>query len=200
MSIPDLIIAEAGAQGVPAELALEVAHAESGFNQDARGSSGEVGVFQLMEDTAADLGVDRYDLQQNIHGGVKYLAQQLARFGDPVQAVAAYNAGPGAVGSAIAKYGTDGFVSAEPGAPFIPAWLASLTATTRNYVAGIFGNLNTEYTATPSNPGVSPASSPFPPFLPGEGIPGQPAEDYTVFLVFAAVGLVALVLYANSAD
>ena len=68
------------------------------FNQDAVSSVGAIGVMQLMPDTAASLGVDPYNKQQNIEGGAKYLRQMLDTFGgDTKKAVAAYNAGPGAV-------------------------------------------------------------------------------------------------------
>ena len=54
--------------------------------------------MQLMPDTAAALGVDPYDTQQNIEGGTKYLRQMLDSFGGDVRkALAAYNAGPQAV-------------------------------------------------------------------------------------------------------
>lgn len=198
-SVADLIVAEAEAQGVDPSLAIEVATEESSLNQNARGSSGEIGVFQLMPDTAAALGVDPTDLNQNIHGGVMYLGQMLAQFGDPVMAVAAYNAGPGAVSKAVAKYGTDGFVIAAPGGPCMPSWLAALTAGTQNYVLKILGNLCTQYSAIPSIPGVSPTSTLPPSLQPGYGTPGQPVPaDDTMYLVFAAVGLLSLVLYANS--
>jgi soluble lytic murein transglycosylase-like protein len=83
--------------GVDPALALAVAQQGSGFDQSARGNAGEVGVFQLMPATASDLGVNPYDLSQNVDGGVLYLARQLATFGDTQTALAAYNAGPGNV-------------------------------------------------------------------------------------------------------
>lgn len=82
---------------VPVEIALAVAKRESNFNQSAIGSSGEIGVFQLMPGTAVGLGVDPRDLNQNIDGGVRYLREQFDRFGNWDQALAAYNAGPGNV-------------------------------------------------------------------------------------------------------
>lgn len=62
---------------------------------------GAQGLFQLMPATASSLGVDPTDPVQNAQGGVRYLAQMEKEFGDPRLALAAYNAGPGAV----RKYG-----------------------------------------------------------------------------------------------
>lgn len=72
---------------------------ESGFNPQARSAAGAVGLTQLMPATAAGLGVtDSTDPAQAIDGGARYLRQQLDRFGGDVsKALAAYNAGPGAV-------------------------------------------------------------------------------------------------------
>jgi len=96
MSVQDQIRETALRYGVDPALALAVARQESGFNQGARGTSGEVGIYQLMPGTAAELGVDPYNETQNIEGGIRYLAQQISRFGVELGLVA-YNAGPGNV-------------------------------------------------------------------------------------------------------
>ena len=83
---------------VDPKLVAAVAEVESNGRQEAVSSVGAIGVMQLKPDTAASLGVDPYDKQQNIEGGAKYLRQMLDTFGgDLKKAVAAYNAGPGAV-------------------------------------------------------------------------------------------------------
>lgn len=84
------------------KLVSAVAEVESGGNQEAMSPAGAIGVMQLMPDTAASLGVNPYDKQQNIEGGAKYLRQMLDDFGGDVKkAIAAYNAGP----NAVKKYG-----------------------------------------------------------------------------------------------
>ena len=72
---------------------------ESGGNSLARSSKGAKGLMQLMDFTAKEMGVvNPYSGRQNVMGGAKYLKQLLARFnGDESKALAAYNAGPGAV-------------------------------------------------------------------------------------------------------
>jgi len=96
-SVAAQIQAAAPTYGVPPSLALAVATKESGLNQAAVGSSGEIGVFQLMPGTAAQLGVNPSDLSQNINGGLTYLSQLYAQFGDWGTALEAYNGGPGNV-------------------------------------------------------------------------------------------------------
>jgi soluble lytic murein transglycosylase-like protein len=64
---------------------------------DAVSAKGALGVMQLMPGTAAELGVDPRNPADNIRGGAIYLRQQLDRFGSVPLALAAYNAGPGAV-------------------------------------------------------------------------------------------------------
>lgn len=84
---------------IPENLLKAVAKAESDFNPNAVSRCGAQGIMQLMPSTARSLGVaDSFDPGQNIMGGAKYLRQMLDNFnGDVTKAVAAYNAGPGAV-------------------------------------------------------------------------------------------------------
>ncbi|CAN7326491.1 lytic transglycosylase domain-containing protein [Phenylobacterium sp. LjRoot219] len=80
------------------DLVEAVAWQESRLRPAAISPKGAVGVMQLMPATARDLGVDPFDLKQNITGGAAYLAQLLRRYdGDLRLSLAAYNAGPGAV-------------------------------------------------------------------------------------------------------
>ncbi len=74
---------------------------ESGFNPAALSPVGAIGLGQLMPDTAAALGVDAHDIEQNLRGSARYLLAQLSTFGSADLALAAYNAGP----EAVVKYG-----------------------------------------------------------------------------------------------
>ena len=97
-SVEDLITRTAYEYGVDPQLVKAIAIAESDMNQDEISPVGAIGVMQLMPETAAGLGVNPYDTRENIAGGTKYLKQMLDTFnGDVPLAVAAYNAGPGAV-------------------------------------------------------------------------------------------------------
>jgi soluble lytic murein transglycosylase-like protein len=116
------IQATAAQYGVNGDLVDAVAWQESRYNARAKSSAGAMGVMQLMPGTARQLGVsDPHDANQNIAGGTAYLREQLVRFGNNVPlALAAYNAGPGAV----IKYGG------------IPPYRE-----TQNYVRQIMGRL-----------------------------------------------------------
>ncbi len=101
-SFSQLISQAAEKYGVDADLIEAVIQAESNFDADAVSSAGAQGLMQLMPATARSLGVtDAFDPVQNINGGVKLLSQLLNQYDGNVKlALAAYNAGPGAV----AKY------------------------------------------------------------------------------------------------
>jgi len=99
ISLPQQIYDEATNQGVPPSIALAVAQQESGIAQWTpngnlvTGTSGEIGVFQIMPQTAVGLGVDPSDVDQNISGGISLLAQLFQKYGNWSQALSAYNSG-----------------------------------------------------------------------------------------------------------
>lgn len=98
-----LISTHATAHGVSADLVRSVIQAESAFNPTALSVKGAMGLMQLMPATAAEYGVtNAYDPAENIRAGVAYLKNLLTRYSNNAElALAAYNAGPGAV----EKYG-----------------------------------------------------------------------------------------------
>ena len=172
MAIADQIAAAAQAQGVDPALAIEIANVESGLNPNVpNGAAGEVGMFQLMPATAAQLGVNPYDPTQNIQGGISYLSQLLAEFGDPAKAVAAYNCGPGCVSAAVANYGTN--------------WMAGIPSSTQSYVSKIMGALQTAYT-----PSFNPAG----PSATGSVLNVSPAAPAPSSSIWTSMALAAAVI------
>jgi soluble lytic murein transglycosylase-like protein len=138
-TVTDLITAEAQRQGVDPGLAIEVARAESNLDPNTPDSSaGAIGLFQLEPATAAMLGVNPRDMNQNITGGIRYIGQLLGQFGSIPAALAAYNWGPGNVSRALAQYGA--------------VWVNHLPSETAAYVSTIMRNL-AQYSAS-----VTPAS------------------------------------------
>ena len=87
--------------GIDPDLFVRMINRESSFDPTAVSPKGAIGLGQLMPGTASDLGVDPNDPIQNLTGAARYYKQQLEAFGNPMIALAAYNAGPGNV----RKYG-----------------------------------------------------------------------------------------------
>ena len=128
------ITAAAQRNGLDPALLKALVRQESNFNPGATSPAGAMGLTQLMPATAAGLGVTNpSDPAQNLEGGAKYLKQQLDRFGgDVAKALAAYNAGPGAV----QKYGG------------VPPY-----AETQNYVQRVQANAE-QFRASASTPSI----------------------------------------------
>ena len=96
-----LIRAAEARYALPPRLLQALVWQESRFDPMAISSAGAAGLAQLMPATAKELGVtNRHDPAQNIDGGARYLRQMLDRFGSVHLALAAYNAGPGAIAKA----------------------------------------------------------------------------------------------------
>ncbi len=92
------IFLAAGSQyGVSPQLLAAVAQAESGFDPNAVSSAGAEGIMQLMPSTAASMGVNPFDPAQAISAAAQLLSSYIQQFGSIPLALAAYNAGPGAV-------------------------------------------------------------------------------------------------------
>lgn len=98
--IKSLIVKTAVSMGVDPCVALSIAKQESNFQNHKQNPSGAVGVFQLMPSTAKRMGLNPYNLNDNIKGGIMYYQMMYKKFGSMDLALAAYNAGPGNV----AKY------------------------------------------------------------------------------------------------
>ncbi len=96
---PFISVARAAARrhSIPEDLFLRLVQQESGWNPQARSVKGAMGLAQLMPQTARALGVNASDPAQNLEGGARYLRRQYEKFGSWRLALAAYNAGPGAV-------------------------------------------------------------------------------------------------------
>ncbi len=94
----ELLANASAAQAIDAVFIASVAKVESGLKRDAISNKGAIGLMQLMPGTAAELGVKPENPSENALGGAKYLRELLLRYhGDARLALAAYNAGPGAV-------------------------------------------------------------------------------------------------------
>lgn len=95
--INEVIERQSARHGVSPELIRAVVAQESGGNPGAMSKAGAIGLMQLMPDTARSLGVNPYDMEQNVDGGIRYLKDMARKFDSLDEVLAAYNAGPGAV-------------------------------------------------------------------------------------------------------
>jgi hypothetical protein len=125
-----------GDKYAPPDLVKAVIQVESNLNPKAKSGKGARGLMQLMPRTARSLGVKNvHDPVQNIEGGSRYLAKQLADFGSPELALAAYNYGPTALQLALNKVAEQGLeLTWNNVSKFVPT-------ETQNYVTKVMGIL-----------------------------------------------------------
>jgi soluble lytic murein transglycosylase-like protein len=114
---------DAASAGIPPNLFIRQINQESGFHPDAVSPAGAIGIAQFEPGTAAGLGIDPHDPVASLRGAAQLMARYYQMYGDFGKALAAYNAGGGAVNGAIARCG--------------PKWLSCLPAETQNYVTAI---------------------------------------------------------------
>jgi Transglycosylase SLT domain len=101
-------------------------YAESGFNPNAYSPAGAIGIAQFTPSTAASLGVNPYDPVSSLDGAAKFMARLSNSYGgDYAKALAAYNAGSGAVNNAVSRGGAN--------------WLSFMPYETQAYIQKIMG-------------------------------------------------------------
>jgi cell wall-associated NlpC family hydrolase len=96
-ALAPLFLSAAATHNVPASLLAAVAQTESNFNPNAVSGAGAQGMMQFMPGTAAGLGINPFDPAQAVNGAAQMLSGLISQFGSVPLALAAYNAGPGAV-------------------------------------------------------------------------------------------------------
>jgi hypothetical protein len=142
--ISGLVPRVAREEGVDENQFLALVYQESRFNPCAKSGVGATGLAQLMPGTAAGLGVDENNVEDNLRGGARYYKQQLERFGGSVPlALAAYNSGP----ANVSKYGgippfkeTQGYV-----ASITKDWLPAFGGSDKSGIPLNFGGGETAY-------------------------------------------------------
>ena len=169
--------------GVNPELYRQIINVESKYNPKVISPKGAIGYSQLMPATAAELGVNPYNPEENIKGGAKYLAQQQKAFG-PVMGLAAYNWGPGNVKNYLAGN------------------IKSMPEETENYLKRLGPIADPNYYHAPMNaqgmaqtPEVLPVSNPTPP----PQIPEtKKMDDYSQMTIFNPYIQMALGIMAGN--
>jgi hypothetical protein len=111
--------------GISPTIFVRQINQESGFRPDVTSYAGAIGIAQFMPATAASLGINPYNPTQALQGAARLMATYVHQYGSYALALAAYNAGPGTVDSALRGCGS--------------AWLQCVPAETHNYVNTILG-------------------------------------------------------------
>lgn len=136
MSLVDDAIAAAKRAGIDPNIFVRQIQQESGFNPNARSPAGAEGIAQFMPGTARGLGINPWDPVQALNAAARYMANSLRAYGgDIAKALAAYNAGGGAVNYAISRGGKN--------------WRNFLPSETQNYIRIILGRHTPQPTTTP---------------------------------------------------
>lgn len=112
--------------GIDPDIFARQINQESGFQPGAVSSTGAIGIAQFMPGTATGLGIDPRNPVQSLKAAAQLMASYYHQYGDYAKALAAYNAGPGAVAYAMQRGGQ--------------AWRAWLPRETQNYIVAILGN------------------------------------------------------------
>jgi soluble lytic murein transglycosylase-like protein len=120
-SYVDVARQAASSVGINGDLFVRQIQQESQFNPGAVSAAGAIGIAQFMPATAAQYGIDPHDPVQSLNAAARYMANFSSAYGgDYAKALAAYNAGPGAVDYAVSMGGSN--------------WIAYLPAETQNYI------------------------------------------------------------------
>jgi soluble lytic murein transglycosylase-like protein len=112
---------DAIAAGINPDLFVNQITQESHWNAGAISPSGAIGIAQFMPSTAASMGIDPYSPEQSLQGAAQLMAGYERQYGSEDKALAAYNAGPGAVDTAVNSCGA--------------AWESCLPAETQDYIS-----------------------------------------------------------------
>ena len=97
VTVKEYIVKHSLDLGIDPALGLSIAKLESGFKHETKSPYGAVGVFQLMPQTAKNMGFNPWNVSENIKAGLVYYQMMYSKFGSMELALAAYNAGPGNV-------------------------------------------------------------------------------------------------------
>jgi hypothetical protein len=171
--------------GVDPELYKRVIHRESKFDPKAQSGAGAYGLAQLMQGTAKDMGVDRYNPEQNLKGGAKYLALQQKKYG-PVMGLAAYNWGPGNVDQYLA------------GKKEMPQETSNYLAALGPYADKTYMNAPMDPQGRPTQPTVLPTAAPPTQSIPQPSTGAPQMDEYESMKIFNPYVQMALGILAGN--